>query len=133
MAEEKKKSRKERMYDKDKQPRMERDKKGDMAVTKGKVKNEEKEAGAEGAMREPEEHGADQDMGARHSMDRLSMHTKHEGEHMAHKEGDKKEMHGRHQKEIKDMHKRHEKEMDGKEGADGEEMIEKVESDKKEE
>lgn len=51
---------------------------------------------------------------ARHAMERLHMHAKHEQEHHAHdhgKHGDKKEMHGRHQKEMSDMHKKHEKEL----------------------
>lgn len=48
---------------------------------------------------------------ARHVLDRHHMMAKHEHEHAMHKEGDKGEMHGRHQAEMKAMHKRHEKEM----------------------
>lgn len=47
---------------------------------------------------------------ARHAMDRLAMHHKHENEHHAHRSGDKKEMHKRHQSEMASMHKMHEKE-----------------------
>lgn len=61
------------------------------------------------------------DSNARHGLERLMMHAKHEHEHAMHKGGDKKELHGRHQKEMKDMHGRHEKEH----GDGGEKMIEK--------
>lgn len=95
-----------KMYGEDgKGPRLERDEKsGNMAVKKSD-KGADKEAVTEG--------GAESetaDVGGRHSMDRMSMHHKHEMEHMMHKGGDKKEMHARHEEEMKMMHKRHEKE-----------------------
>src|ERR1700722_2531776 len=104
MAEEKKKkvSRSERMY-KD-SPTLKRDEEdGKMKAKKpseSKKKADEVQGGTDGAERE----GAhEEDMMGRHSMDRLSMHHKHEAEHHAHKGGDKKEMHSRHEKERRSM------------------------------
>lgn len=109
MAEEKKKSRAERMYGDS--PSLKRDEEDGKVKAKkpseAEKKSEEVNSGTDGAERGSE------DMNARHAMDRLSMHHKHEAEHHAHKGGDKKEMHKRHLSEHKAMHKRHEKEMGG--------------------
>lgn len=114
----------ERMY-KD-SPSMERDEdSGKMDVKKKPDHAEAVKDGTEGVVRE----GVPTH--ARHHMERMEMHHKHQHEHHAHdhgKHGEKKEMHGRHQKEMSDMHKRHEKES----GKDGESMISKVEADAKE-
>lgn len=85
---------------------------------------------------------------ARHAVERMTMHSKHEHEHHTHdygKHGDKKELHGRHESEMKSMHKRHEKELHGEGGGkkgekeekheskgsgEGKEKIEKVEKEK---
>jgi len=51
---------------------------------------------------------------ARHQMERMELHSKHQHEHHAHdsgKHGSKSEMHARHVKEYQDMFKRHEKEL----------------------
>ena len=88
-------------------PKMERDEKsGDMKVKKKAAEKEGKDTTGEA-----EDKGSGQEVPmARHAMDRLSLHHKHENEHMAHKGGDKKEMHKRHQAEMASMHKSHEKE-----------------------
>lgn len=106
-------------------PKMERSEEtGKMDVKKKPAHKDDVKSGTEGEVRE----GVP--VHARHAMDRMALHHKHETEHYAHDQGDhgdKKEMHGRHEKEMADMHKRHHKE------GDGEKMISKVESDKKEE
>lgn len=111
-------------------PKLERDdESGKMEAKKPDHKEEEKKDGTEGEDRGGMKDGVPAH--ARHVIERMGMHHKHENEHHTHdhgKHGDKKEMHGRHQKEMSEMHKRHEKEA-GKTGGD---MIEKVESDKKE-
>ena len=129
MAEEKKEkrpSRSERMYRDS--PSIKRDESDGkvkaMKPSADKKKADEVQGGTDGAMREP----MHEDMAARHAMDRLSMHHKHEAEHHAHKGGDKKEMHKRHMTEHKGMLKAHDKEM----GASGEDMIEKTEENEKE-
>lgn len=112
--------RSEKMY-KD-SPKLERDdESGKVERKKPTSKAAEKEAGTEGENRGGMEdhHGA--------VLDRHHMYAKHEHEHAMHKDGDKKEMHERHQAEMKAMHKKHEKE-----GKTGESKIEKTESDKKE-
>lgn len=121
MAEEKKRkpSRSEKMYADS--PSLKRDEKDDK-VKATKPSEEKKEAdevqgGTDGADR------GNGDMDARHAMDRLSMFHKHEGEHMAHKEGDKKDLHKRHIEEQKATHKRHQKEY----GSGGGEVIDKTE------
>lgn len=128
--------RSERMY-KD-SPKMERGDDGHVAVSKKKVETEEKEAGADGAIRSDSSEAMPAHV--RHGMERRSMQERHETEHAVHDyahDGDSKdEMHGRHAKEMNQMHKRHEKEAgehsSGKGEKTGEKKIEKVESDKKE-
>jgi len=95
-------ARPEKMYSKS--PELKRDEGGKMSVGVAKAPTSDA----------PEQ----KDMGippaARHAMERLDLHTKHEREHHMHdhgKHGGKKEVHGRHAKEIADMHKRHEKEL----------------------
>lgn len=126
MAEKKKMSRAEKMYGNS--PSLKRDdedgKVKAMKPSAEKKKADEVQGGTDGAEREP----MHEDMAARHAMDRLSMHHKHEAEHHAHKGGSKKEMHKRHLSEHKAMMKSHEKEM----GDDGEGMIEKTEENEKE-
>lgn len=56
---------------------------------------------------------SDNDVHARHNLDRHMMHAKHEHEHSGHKGGDKAEMHARHNTEIKAMLKKHEEELGG--------------------
>lgn len=108
-------------------PKLERDAEtGDMKVSKKEKKAEAVQTGTEGVQRDEEM--PHDDTSARHAMDRLSLHHKHENEHHAHKGGDKHDMHERHVSEHKAMFKKHEKEL----GATGEKMIAKVESDKKE-
>lgn len=99
---------------------------GDGSVEKGVKEEGYKESGMPHAIR--------------HAMERRDMHNRHETEHAmhdAHGNGDKKEMHARHEKEMKDMHTRHEKEagaQGGKEagvgGATGE-PIDKIEKNAK--
>lgn len=80
-------------------------------------------------------------MHARHAMDRHHMHAKHETEHSVHdhgKHGSKEELHARHSKEISDMHKRHQKELmkgseESKGSGNGQEKIDKTESDEEKE
>ena len=86
-------------------PKSERDPEDGKVKVKKSDKAEDKEAVTEGGA---ESESAD--VGGRHSMDRMAMHHKHEMEHMMHKGGGKKEMHGRHEEEMKMMHKRLEKE-----------------------
>lgn len=129
MAEEKKETKKpkhEKFY-KD-SPKLERGEDGKMGVSRGEKKAEDIQTGTEGAQREPVHE--DHEVSSRHTMDRMTMHHKHESEHMAHKGDDKHEMHERHRDEHKAMHKRHEKE--SKSGKDGEAMIEKTADNKKE-
>ena len=110
MSEEKKESQAKKMYGNS--PKLERDEKsGDMAV-KRKEKPEEK---AEGEDQGSASGGVP--VTARHSMERMELHSKHEREHMMHdhgKHGDKKELHERHEEEFKAIHAKHEKEL-GKE------------------
>lgn len=66
----------------------------------------------------------------RHAMERRNMQHAHENEHGIHdaaKAGDKKEMHGRHEKEMSAMHTRHEKEAGATGGSTDNEPIEKIE------
>lgn len=91
-------------------PKMEREEKsGKMGVKRsGKVDEENDEA---------EDQGDGESMPiARHAMERMDMHHKHEREHHTHdmaKHGSKKEMHKRHIDEHESMMKRHEKEHGG--------------------
>ncbi len=102
-------------------PKMERDEKsGNMAVKKKDKAMDKDKTG------EAEDQGTGQTvpMEVRHSMERHEMHHAQEREHHMHdmgKNGDKKEMHERHEKMMKDMHGRHEKEMGGKEKEMGKE------------
>lgn len=124
-----------RMYDKSKQPTMERDDDGKMAVSKGQKKADTVASGTEGVIREDEEGGVP--ASARHSIERMEMSTRHMNEHHTHDygdHGDKKEMHERHMKEMRDMFKRHDKESvkSSGEGKTGDDKIEKIEADSKE-
>lgn len=91
-------------------PKMERDEESSKMVVKKKAMDKDKTGEAE-----DQGSGEQIPMESRHAMDRLSMHHKHEGEHMSHKGGDKKEMHKRHMEEHEAMMKRHDKEMGKKE------------------
>lgn len=99
---------------------------GKAAVTKReKMTDKEKEsskvnAGMDGVKVNEE------DVHARHSMDRHMIQAKHEHEHLMHKGGDKHEMHTRHQEELKSTHKRHEKELEGEDSGKGEKEITKI-------
>lgn len=93
-------------------PKVDKGKDGKPAVNKGPTEAEKvanKENGQQGGQPVTEEA---MPMPVRHSMERHTMHGKHEHEHAMHesgKHGDKKEMHARHQTEMKAMHKMHEK------------------------
>lgn len=106
-------------------PKMERD------DETGKVVVKREKGEAKGGKKEDMKEGAMGDAHARHAMDRLALHHKHENEHHAHKGGEKHEMHERHHSEMKAMHRGHEKEMASGEKTGGG-MIEKVEKDGKE-
>ena len=120
------------MYSKDGKgsPTMARDEEtGEMGVTRHKAK--EKEAGADGAIKEDGDEAMPHHI--RHAMARHDLHKRHEAEHMVHDHhngGDKKELHDRHEKEAKVMHASHEKEMMKGEPAkkeSGEKEIKKIE------
>lgn len=142
--------RSKRMYGKS--PKMERDEHGEMSVKKHEAK--EKEAGADGSMREEGEHTMRHSrermaMHHRHVKEHLELHHKHEVEHSHHK-GSLEEIHERHEKEYSDMHHKHHSEMkkmhakheneegegmhEGEMNSDesGDKIIEKIESKKKE-
>lgn len=91
-------------------PKMQRDEESGKVAIKKKVVDKDTAGEAE-----DQGSGEQIPMDGRHSMDRLSLHHKHEGEHMAHKGGDKKEMHKRHMDEMEAMMKRHDKEHGKKE------------------
>lgn len=105
-------------------PTTERDEEsGKVAVKKKKPEEKKADANKQGTVGDGEPMHAGIEPHARHAMERLAMHAKHENEHHAHdagKHGDKKEMHARHQKEMADMHKRHDKELT--KGADSTEL-----------
>ena len=84
-------------------PKMERDEED------GKVKVK-KSGKVDEANDEAEDQGDGEAVPMRHHMERAEMHMKHQREHMMHKGGSKKELHGRHEEEIKMLHKKHEKE-----------------------
>jgi len=121
MAEEKKLPRHKRLY-KD-SPKMERGEDGHMGVTKRGDKENEAETAADAVQSGDDGIYVTEGMPphVRHAHERRDMHNRHETEHSVHdhaKAGSKKEMHGRHQKEMKDMHGRHEKEIESGEHKD---------------
>lgn len=97
-----KKSRADRYKD---SPTMKRDEEsGTMKVTKKPESTSEPEE---------EQSSAGIPSVAKHGMERMALHGKHEQEHFAHdhsKSGDKTELSKRHVQEFKDMHSRHNKE-----------------------
>lgn len=109
MAEDKKESMAKKMYGHS--PKLEREEGGKMSVKKEAKKDKTVESEDQGT-------GEQVPMAARHMMERGDMHHAMEKEHHMHdvgKHGDKKELHGRHEKMMKEMHARHEKEMGSKE------------------
>ncbi len=107
-------------------PKLERSEKGDIKA----VKPSDKEGAPSESMKKADEIQAGDDgmkvteglpPHVRHAHERQSMHARHEMEHSVHDHanaGAKKEMHGRHEKDMKDMHGRHEKEIDSVEKKD---------------
>lgn len=110
----------------DSSPEMKRGEDGKVAVKKSEKKTDQKEG-----KKEHENAASGLPTHVLHAHERQSMHARHEMEHGAHdtgKGGDKKEMHGRHEKEMKDMHTRHEKSAGAIEGSkDVGESIAKIE------
>ncbi len=104
-------------------PELKRGDDGHMGVTKkGDEPNKSEEAaddvqsGTDGM-----KHDSAMPMHTRHAHERMAMHSRHEMEHSVHdhaEAGSKKEVHGRHEKEMKDMHGRHEKEIEAGEHKD---------------
>ena len=97
-------------------PKMERDEEsGKMGIKKKSAAKEGKDTTGEA---EDQGSGQGVPMEVQHSMERHEAHHSREREHHMHdmgKHGDKKEMHGRHEKMMADMHKKHEKELGKKE------------------
>lgn len=102
-------------------PKLGRGEGGKVEVTKKPTAAEESAEKENGQVEEMPVH--DEAMGvpphARHVMERMDLHAKHQHEHHTHdhgKHGDKHEMHERHMKEHRDMFKRHEKELASEDG-----------------
>lgn len=99
-----------KMYGEDgKGPRLEREEGGKMAVKKKSMEKDSEEKESE----DKDGSGQPLPVMVRHSMERHDMHHTMEREHHMHDmggHGDKKEMHGRHEKMMKELHARHEKE-----------------------
>lgn len=96
-------ARSDRMYKNS--PKIGKDENGKAKLTKGDGKEQEASPAAAESDSSPAH--------ARHAIDRMALHGKHEQEHFAHdhgKAGAKAELHKRHLKEVSDMMKRHEKE-----------------------
>lgn len=110
-------------------PRIEADEHGKKVIKKGPTEAEMKADKVSGGT-EKVERGVPAH--ARHALERRDVHHRHEMEHLMHDHGDggdKKEMHGRHEKEMSEMHKRHDKELgDSMKKVDtGKKQIDKVE------
>lgn len=94
----------EKMYDKDKAPKLDRDDKGNVSVKEGMTKADAIQSGTEGVP--VKEQHAMRDMHHRHEMEHMTMNRKHETEHHA-SEGKDGSMLERHISEHKEMNTRH--------------------------